>query len=254
MGLLRINDNRLNCGVTLISSTLGVTAAHCVVKVFTDQPLDLTSTKTRIEVSFGKQQIDRTEDTQQIRFVTKLFIHRLYDPKTLNYDVAVIQLDHHVWFNKHVKPACLSPSDWTFEAQQDETTSASPLSRAVVPWGVVSGFGGVSSSGKESLTLRKALVVIANQSACSKAMKSISVITDAMICAYGPDNGDTCKGDSGGPLVVLARDRWYLVGVTSWGDKCGTPGRYGVYARIAHPDIYKWIDDIWEDVDSAVAT
>ncbi|KAA0184631.1 hypothetical protein HAZT_HAZT009221 [Hyalella azteca] len=54
-------------------------------------------------------------------------------------------------------------------------------------------------------------------------------------------------GDSGGPLVccnqnsTLRSDECNLVGVVSWGIGCATPGKPGVYTKVAH---YKsWIEE-----------
>lgn len=46
---------------------------------------------------------------------------------------------------------------------------------------------------------------------------------------------DTCQGDSGGPLQVYheLHCMYKLVGVTSFGRACGTPGDPGVYARVS---------------------
>jgi len=58
-------------------------------------------------------------------------------------------------------------------------------------------------------------------------------IDDSMICT-GLDQGgiDTCQGDSGGQMVCETGARFYLHGVTSWGDKCAPPGNCGVYAKV----------------------
>ncbi len=41
------------------------------------------------------------------------------------------------------------------------------------------------------------------------------------------------QGDSGGPLVCPVADGSYAVyGVTSWGHRCGTPRRPGVYTSV----------------------
>jgi len=76
-----------------------------------------------------------------------------------------------------------------------------------------------------------------------------------MFCAG--DHRDACEGDSGGPLLCKVtkqsqsessytqqRPRWEVVGVTSFGDGCGRPGRHGIYAKVS--DIfsalfYRWL-------------
>lgn len=44
---------------------------------------------------------------------------------------------------------------------------------------------------------------------------------------------DTCQGDSGGPLMMFSNDRWYLLGITSYGMGCALPGYAGVYTRVS---------------------
>ncbi|KAK3746540.1 hypothetical protein QZH41_019864, partial [Actinostola sp. cb2023] len=63
---------------------------------------------------------------------------------------------------------------------------------------------------------------------------SAASISPEMQCAGYPDVGgiDTCQGDSGGPLVCENNAKWYLVGVTSWGNACADPTYPGVYAKV----------------------
>lgn len=51
-----------------------------------------------------------------------------------------------------------------------------------------------------------------------------------MICAGNVEGTkDACVGDSGGPLVLY---RNLLIGIVSWGRKCGEPNSPGVYASV----------------------
>ncbi|XP_018587609.1 coagulation factor X isoform X2 [Scleropages formosus] len=58
---------------------------------------------------------------------------------------------------------------------------------------------------------------------------------------YLEEQMDACSGDSGGPFVSYYRDTWYLTGVVSWGEGCGTKGKYGVYTRLEN--FLSWIEE-----------
>jgi hypothetical protein len=64
------------------------------------------------------------------------------------------------------------------------------------------------------------------------------------ICAgFATGGADTCQGAGGGPLAAIDQSgRKYQVGITSWGEGCGKPGKYGVYTRISA--FAEWIRQI----------
>jgi secreted trypsin-like serine protease len=78
---------------------------------------------------------------------------------------------------------------------------------------------------------------------CRAAYNNTTYINAQHICAGAIWKGeDSCRGDSGGPLVKLefATGCPFLVGLVSWGGRCGYPKEYGVYTRVA--DFAEWIE------------
>ncbi|XP_009580901.1 PREDICTED: coagulation factor IX-like, partial [Fulmarus glacialis] len=69
-----------------------------------------------------------------------------------------------------------------------------------------------------------------------------TTILHNMFCAGFPAGGsDTCGGDSGGPYTTEIEGTWFLTGITSWGEECAKPGKYGIYTRVSK--YLKWIKE-----------
>ncbi|GFT86253.1 clotting factor B [Nephila pilipes] len=108
----------------------------------------------------------------------------------------------------------------------------------------VAGWGATRSGGPMSLRLRQlsAMPVVSNYRCNQAFQENLSGffnqfpegITQGFICAgFMDERGkDSCGGDSGGPLMYLNRDRWYAVGVVSFGYDCGRLGYPGGYTRV----------------------
>ena len=65
-----------------------------------------------------------------------------------------------------------------------------------------------------------------------------------MFCAdYGNGLVSSCHGDSGGPVVVKEGGKFFVTGVVSFGDGCGSEP--DVYTKVAN--YIKWIDESIEE-------
>lgn len=89
-------------------------------------------------------------------------------------------------------------------------------------------------------------IPLLTNAACNSFLSS-SFIASTMICAGNAPvsnpslRNDTCSGDSGGPLTSTITGRKVVLGVTSFGFRCGVPSRPGVYARVT--SARDWICD-----------
>lgn len=109
----------------------------------------------------------------------------------------------------------------------DAALAADGTLATAVGWGV---------SDRDSTLLQDVHVPVFDTVACEATMVETfgSINFDTQICAGVPQGSvDTCQGDSGGPLLIRNRDRWFVAGITSYGEGCALPGFPGVYARVS---------------------
>merc|ERR1712013_642443 len=83
----------------------------------------------------------------------------------------------------------------------------------------------------DNATLREIRVPLFGRRHCNMVYRG--QITGRMLCAgYLSGGMGACQGDSGGPLVCESGGRFYLLGITSWGDGCGSLWKPGVYTDV----------------------
>ena len=152
----------------------------------------------------------------------------------------------------------------------------SRLGRCQVPGAQVPGADGGGHQGGEQWEVRGQVQNVQEEWVIKREIDliwplDISVkINDKKLCARDLNNRiDACQGDSGGPLIVekqtedgrcknktyfwdiawntrwhdlIILDRFFLIGVVSFGYKCAVPGFPGVYSRVtSHED---WIREV----------
>ena len=173
--------------------------------------------------------------TEQDIDVVEVIVHENYTLLRKSNDIALLKLATPVNLTGKVGPACLADS---INSLVNKTC-----------W--ITGWGTLSSGGSQPSVLMQASVPLVSHQRCQEAHPGD--IDNSMMCA-GPDQGgvDACQGDSGGPLVCEFNGKWYLEGVTSWGDGCGDPGKFGVYANVRF--FMSWINSrISSNISIAVA-
>merc|ERR1712209_36570 len=207
------------CGGTIVNKRFVLTAAHCYNSMFTTMQVIVGEHN----VCDGNPQGSPNEGGKLIK-VKKMTLHPDYNSRTIDNDIAVLELAEDLTFTKKIKPACLPSSE-----TKDYSGSASTVSG----WGGTIGYGPNDQQPQQprQCTLMETIVklIASSDPMCSK-LPGLATSSKIKLCAFAKDT-DTCQGDSGGPLTVPENGKYTLVGVVSygWGCASSTPG---IYARV----------------------
>ncbi|KAM9302116.1 prothrombin [Gastrophryne carolinensis] len=232
--LYKKHPQELLCGASLMSDRWILTAAHCILY----PPWDKNFTVDDLLVRIGKHnRIKYEKPDERILQIQRIIVHPKYNWKeNLDRDIALLQLRRPLTFTNYIHPVCLPTKDIVQKFLQSEFK------------GRVTGWGNLQemwSTGGPQLPqiMQQINLPLVDQERC-KASTRIKV-TDNMFCAgYKPEDskrGDACEGDSGGPFVMKdpISNRWYQMGIVSWGEGCDRDNKYGFYTHVHR--LRKWI-------------
>lgn len=208
--------DRQLCGGTLVTTTLVISAAHCVVEGGAFQPegfFSVISGRTLLSSSEGRE-----SGLASYHYFVDGGGKPLYNPRTSAWDVVVLELN---------EPALGSPIKI---AGPDETALWARGRTATI-----SGWGATRRKGGYPDGLRGADIVVMPNSDCKQPYGRTFVPRLAFCAGTALGTRATCYGDSGGPLVSPVLGGGYrLVGNTQFG-KVGCASAYdpNVYGRLA---------------------
>ncbi|KAH8358683.1 hypothetical protein KR093_001698, partial [Drosophila rubida] len=200
------------CGASVLDGSWAITAAHCI-DGHENQPQEFSLRLGSVKRSSGGS----------IMSVRTIYKHPSYDASDMNFDVALLRtLPGALTLDTNVAPIRMPEAGEAIEENVSATVSG---------WGHMS-----SSEAMLSSVLKYTTVQTVNQAKCQRDLSFHGGVSEAMFCAAAR-NTDACQGDSGGPLTAQGK----LIGIVSWGVGCADPYYPGVYTRLSHPSIRRWV-------------
>lgn len=214
--------SEVECGASLITKRFLLTAAHCFRSY---QP---------VSVRLGAI-LKNDTDPELVYRVKKVHSHE-GNKRRREDDIALIELEKDVEYDSHINPICLNNRLLDIDPS---------LNLTVMGWGT-------DGDGTKTHILAKGTVNAIPLDQCRAAYRNVHVsitLGEGHLCALGERSlatgqyTDTCPGDSGGPMIAKIQQKYYLVGVVSFGASCSL-AIPGIYTRVSH--YLDWIEQtVW---------
>ncbi|XP_067004595.2 phenoloxidase-activating factor 2 [Anabrus simplex] len=216
------NNWQFQCGASLLTGKVALTAAHCV-KQFKMHPKNL-------RVRAGAWDLSKEEDFIQELDVAEVKVHEHYVERKLHNDIALLIMDGTFKPSYKVGNICIPHKKYQPSFEPCIATG----------WGHPR-YGSILGFGPQ---LKKIEVSVVPRDTCQSKLRKTAMnktfhLHDSFMCAGGGTKMDTCTGDGGGPLVCEVNGFYHQFGLVSWGAGCGREDLPGVYVDISK--FAKWI-------------
>ncbi|XP_016383624.1 complement C2 isoform X2 [Sinocyclocheilus rhinocerous] len=220
------------CRGSILTKSMVLTAAHCLIKVDADESVSSASAAD-ITIRHGNGEVKAME----------LFLHPQFNLRGLkdknvkefyDYDIALIRMSENITISMKARPICLPCTgssnralrlgpDSTCDQHKKILLHLDETPAQFIRQGTHRSDTLIHTGGKRGECIQKARSTINVHSTASL----LEVITDRFMCTGGTEKNRhemTCKGDSGGALFLRKRMRYFQVAVVSWGTKqiCGS--------------------------------
>ncbi len=233
--------NNRHCTASIISKTLVLTVAHCIVDMMRNVRTDgsyvsTDATSLGITIEAGSK---RWSAMPQVRRVKRVHWHPLYSSDKLIQDICIVQVDSPFEFNDSVYPIQLPKPD------HDPVSKTSIIAGYGISGQTVSPNGNVVNTFVDDLQFISGQVRFFRQNGepneCEKqslteTLPSVSRYRSVFCFAPSSVSSTTCQGDSGSPVIQqneLGHD--VVVGLVSYGLRlCGKGTGTGVTNVISH--------------------
>lgn len=210
---IKIKGEYTTCSGSIISRRNILTAAHCIQMSGTYPSRIVAFYNTTEKLAGGSWRVDRMK------------AHPDFDETSFVNDVAILRVEQAFEFADDTRPICISlePVDIINKHVR------------------VAGWGRLQAGGPPQRLLHYTSLRVMPNDVCMDKFGTNGYNSTLQFCAYGEDT-DACEGDSGGPAIARADNRRFLVvGIVSYGSKCGNKDMPGVYTRL--DSLVPWILD-----------